>query len=113
MKVLIVEDEQFAFEKLAMMLGRIDNTIEIVAHAKTITTAVDLIETGVQIDLALFDIQLADGLSFSIFDRVEINFPIIFDRLELGICYTSRANDIASDRSLIRNLFFHYHSGGL
>lgn len=78
MRVLIVEDEQFAFEKLEIMLAKIDSNIEIIGHAKTISAAVEVIQQQKQIDLALFDIQLSDGLSFSIFDRVEINFPIIF-----------------------------------
>ena len=78
MKVLIVEDEQFAFEKLEIMLAKIDSKIEIIAHAKTISAAVAIIGQQKQIDLALFDIQLSDGLSFSIFDRVDVDFPIIF-----------------------------------
>ena len=29
-------------------------------------------------DLAFFDIQLADGISFEVFDQVEVNCPVIF-----------------------------------
>lgn len=78
MKVIIIEDEQFAYEKLALMLSKVDDTIDIIGHAKSISEAVELIEQNHDIDLAFFDIQLADGLSFSIFDRVEVGFPIIF-----------------------------------
>ncbi len=78
MKVIIIEDEQFAYEKLALMLSKVDDTIDIMGHARSITEAVALIEQKPEIDLAFFDIQLADGLSFSIFDRVEVDFPIIF-----------------------------------
>ena len=78
MKIIIVEDEQFAFEKLAIMLNNIDDNINIVGHAKSIEEAVSIIKNNDSISLGLFDIQLADGLSFSIFDRIEVDFPIIF-----------------------------------
>jgi len=78
MNIIIVEDEQFAFEKLAIMLNNIDDNINIVGHAKSISEAIELIKNNKNIDLGLFDIQLADGLSFSIFDRIEVKFPIIF-----------------------------------
>jgi len=78
MNVIIIEDEQFAYEKLALMLSKLDNSISIIGHAPSIAEAVDLIKQNPVIDLGFFDIQLSDGLSFSIFDRVEVNFPIIF-----------------------------------
>ncbi|RLD43001.1 MAG: DNA-binding response regulator [Bacteroidetes bacterium] len=78
MNIIIIEDEQFAFKKLAIMLNNIDNNINIVGHAKSVSEAVELIRSNNNIDLGFFDIQLADGLSFSIFDRIKIKFPIIF-----------------------------------
>ncbi|HHB52024.1 MAG TPA: response regulator transcription factor [Saprospiraceae bacterium] len=78
MNVIIIEDEQYAFDKLSLLLSRLDNNINIVGHAKSIKHAVALIENNDEIDLAFFDIQLSDGLSFSIFDRIEFSFPIIF-----------------------------------
>lgn len=78
MKVIIIEDEQFAYEKLAIMLSKVDSTIDIIGHAKSIKEAIELIENSPQIDLAFFDIQLADGVSFSIFDKIDISFPVIF-----------------------------------
>lgn len=78
MNVIIIEDEQYAFDKLSLLLAQLDNSINIVGHGKSITQAVEIIENKKEIDLAFFDIQLADGLSFSIFDRIEFSFPIIF-----------------------------------
>lgn len=78
MKAIIIEDEQFAYEKLVMMLSKADDSIDIVGHAKSIESAVELIRKSPHIDLAFFDIQLADGLSFSIFDQLEVSFPVIF-----------------------------------
>ena len=76
--VLIVEDEQLAFEKLVIMLQKIDNNIKVVAHAKSISKAKEIINTTTDIDLAFFDIQLTDGISFSILEEVSNTFPIIF-----------------------------------
>ena len=77
MRVLIVEDEHFAFERLSMLIKRVDKSIEIVAHAKSIREAVEHFKQK-NFDLAFVDIQLADGLSFGIFDQVEVDCPLIF-----------------------------------
>jgi len=78
MRVIIIEDEHFAYEKLALLLSRADHLIEVVGHATSVSGAVELIGKSPDIDLAFFDIQLSDGISFSIFDRIEVNFPVIF-----------------------------------
>lgn len=78
MNVLIVEDELIAFEKLKTLLLRIAPETNIVGHAKSVEEGIHLIENSRTIDLAFFDIQLEDGLSFSILDQVGSSFPIIF-----------------------------------
>lgn len=78
MRVIIIEDEIFAYEKLVLLLGRADTSIEVVGHANSVAEAEHLIRQEQKIDLAFFDIQLSDGISFSIFDRLEIKFPVIF-----------------------------------
>lgn len=78
MKVLIVEDELIAYEKLKALLLRIAPETTIVGHAKSIDEGIHLIENSQTIDLAFFDIQLEDGLSFSILEQVASSFPVIF-----------------------------------
>jgi DNA-binding LytR/AlgR family response regulator len=78
MKVLIVEDELIAFEKLKILLSRVAPEINIIGHAKSIDEGIELIENIPVIDLAFFDIQLEDGLSFSILEHVKKKFPVIF-----------------------------------
>lgn len=78
MNILIVEDEQIAAEKLITLLQRVNPEIAIVGHAKSIEEGKKLIENAPKIDLAFFDIQLEDGLSFSILEQVQTSFPIIF-----------------------------------
>ncbi len=78
MKVIIIEDEPYAVEKLRLMLSKINNDIEIIASGGSVKDAVDIINNNTDIDLAFFDIQLSDGISFSIFDKVDVQFPVIF-----------------------------------
>ncbi|MBX2841815.1 MAG: LytTR family DNA-binding domain-containing protein [Flammeovirgaceae bacterium] len=80
MKVLIIEDEKPAAEKLERLLKKINAENEIVASLPSIKKSVDWLKenNGNQFDLLFLDIQLADGLSFEIFKQVTIDKPIIF-----------------------------------
>lgn len=78
MRVLIVEDETAASENLAAMLSQIDPDIEIVGTSESTTQTMRLLRSGVNPDLIFMDIQLSDGNSFDIFDKMEIGTPIIF-----------------------------------
>jgi DNA-binding LytR/AlgR family response regulator len=52
--------------------------VSIYGHLDSITSAVDWMQKHPAPDLIFCDIQLADGLSFEIFERVKISSPIIF-----------------------------------
>ncbi|MFT5778942.1 MAG: DNA-binding LytR/AlgR family response regulator [Crocinitomicaceae bacterium] len=78
MRVIILEDEPIALEKLTLLLNRIDSSIEVVGSAKSVKDALVLIEANDHIDLGFFDIQLSDGLSFSVLERLELKFPVVF-----------------------------------
>ncbi len=78
MKVVIIEDEVNAFEYLQSLLGRLDSTIEIIAHMDSVKSSVNYFQTGLESDLVFMDIQIADGLSFEIFNHAPVKSPIIF-----------------------------------
>jgi len=79
MRVLIVEDEKPAAEKLQRLLYQYDPTIEIQAIVDSVRKSVDWLKNhGNQVDLLFLDIQLTDGLSFDIFKQVEVDKPVIF-----------------------------------
>lgn len=78
MTILIIEDEKLAANRLRGLIETIDHTVEIVGMLDSIKSTVIWFETNQQPDLAFFDIQLADGLSFEIFDQVKVNCPVIF-----------------------------------
>jgi DNA-binding LytR/AlgR family response regulator len=78
MKTIIIEDEQLAARRLENMVKSIDPTIEIIAKLESVKESVEWFKSNEQPDLIFLDIHLEDGLSFSIFDQVKVNSPIIF-----------------------------------
>ncbi len=79
MKVLIIEDEPLAAERLSELLLQYDPKIQVLKVIDTVEDAVGYIQQKQDlIDLAFFDIQLADGKSFEIFKEVAFQQPIIF-----------------------------------
>lgn len=79
MKVVIIEDEKPAAEKLEKMLHEYDPNTEILAVLGSVEQSVSWISSGQQEpDIYFLDIELADGNSFEIFERVEVNKPVIF-----------------------------------
>ena len=78
MKILIIEDEKLTAKDLARTLSGIDSQIEIVKMVHSIEEAINYFKTKQQIDLIFSDIELGDGLSFEIFEKLKITTPIIF-----------------------------------
>ncbi len=79
MNIVIIEDEKPAAEKIKRHLKRYDPSVNVLQVFASIQQAVPWIkENATAVDLYILDVQLADGLSFEIFDQVEINKPIIF-----------------------------------
>lgn len=78
MRILIVEDEPAAVKRLRKLLVGIDPAFVIVGDVPSITSATEWFGANEMPDLALFDVQLADGDSFEVFKRVEIECPVIF-----------------------------------
>ncbi len=77
MNILIIEDEAFAAEKLEQMLLDINPAIKVMAKLGSINESVKWLMNHTA-ELIFLDIQLSDGISFSIFEQVTINTPIIF-----------------------------------
>jgi two-component system response regulator LytT len=78
MKVLIIEDEDLAVRKLQKTLQSVDSGAEIVGVTDSIRASVKWLQDNQAPDLILMDIELADGQSFEIFDKVEVNSTVIF-----------------------------------
>jgi DNA-binding LytR/AlgR family response regulator len=78
MKVIIVEDEITATRKLEGLIHKLDSSVEVIAKLDTVKDTVNWIKNNTAPDLGFFDIQLADDISFSIFEKCNIDFPIVF-----------------------------------
>lgn len=79
MKIIIIEDETPALNRIKKMVLEVEPTIQILATADSIEQSVQVIEKHQgTIDLILMDIELADGQSFEIFNLIEVKSPVIF-----------------------------------
>lgn len=78
LNILILEDEGLAVERLLQLIEQVEPNANIVATLDTISETVDYFKNNPAPDLCFFDIQVADGLSFQVFEQVEIETPIIF-----------------------------------
>lgn len=77
MNVLIIEDEQLAQEELVRIIRKRYPSMTISAQLGSVKESVEWLRENT-VDLIFMDIQLSDGISFDIFDYVEIRTPIIF-----------------------------------
>ena len=76
MKVIIIEDEKPAARRLQRMLKELD--IESHAMLHSVEESVNWFTKNEHPDLIFLDIQLSDGLSFEIFEEVDVKSAIIF-----------------------------------
>ena len=78
MQVLIIEDEVRAASQLQNMLQECGFEYQLIDIIDTVVDGVEWFQNNNSPDLVFMDIQLADGLSFEIFQRVDVKAPIIF-----------------------------------
>ena len=78
MRVIIVEDEKLATERLKTLLNDYDPSIEVIACLESIEETVQYLKQSAHPDVLLLDIHLSDGHSFEIFKQVNYNRPVIF-----------------------------------
>lgn len=78
MNCLIVEDEKVAAERLVGLIKKYDPFIDITEIVQSVKNAVQWLNTHQAPDLIFMDIQLADGLSFEIFEQTIVKTPVIF-----------------------------------
>ena len=77
-RTLIIEDEAPAAARIEKLLKAVEPDVEVLECIDTVEWAVRWLRTHEHPDLILLDIQLADGLSFSIFREVRVESFIIF-----------------------------------
>lgn len=78
MKTLIIEDETPAATRLKNLLVSINPEINILNICNSVDSSVKWLKNNPAPELIITDIELGDGRSFEIFDKVTITSPIIF-----------------------------------
>ena len=78
MKILIIEDEIPAAKRLKSLILDIEPEAEVLAVLDEVVLAIDWLNENEHPDLIFMDVQLADGYSFQIFEKVEVKSAVIF-----------------------------------
>ena len=78
MRILIIEDEKPAADRLIRLIHEIDPSSEILDTVDSIESTLNYLAANPLPDLLLMDIHLADGSCFEIFKYETIETPIIF-----------------------------------
>ena len=76
MKAIIIEDERPAARRLTRLLNGLN--VEVRATLHTVEESISWFRNNSHEGLLFLDIQLSDGLSFEIFEDIDISNPIIF-----------------------------------
>lgn len=78
MKIVIIEDEEFAARRLENMIRECDPAIVILAKLESVSESIAWFKANEEPDLIFLDIHLEDDLSFAIFKEVPICCSIVF-----------------------------------
>jgi DNA-binding LytR/AlgR family response regulator len=76
MTVIIIEDEKPAARRLNRMLAVLGIEVQQMLHS--VEESLNWLQNNKHPDLIFLDIQLSDGLSFEIFEEIEVKSAIIF-----------------------------------
>lgn len=78
MNVLIIEDENIAVQRLTEMLHDLEKDVRIVNVLDSVITSIAFLQQAPELDIVFMDIELGDGQSLEIFEKVRIDIPVIF-----------------------------------
>src|SRR6478672_13418649 len=78
MKVIIIEDEKPAIEKLKKGLEKLGEAVDLLACLSTVQQSIHWLQNNPAPELIFMDIELSDGLSFKIIETANIQSPIVF-----------------------------------
>jgi two-component system LytT family response regulator len=78
MRILIIEDETPAADRLKKMILDLEPNGEIINNLVSIASSVTWLKENPAPDLIFMDIHLSDGDSFQIFNELEVISPVVF-----------------------------------
>lgn len=76
MNLIIIEDEKPSARRLQRMLRSLNFEAQTMLHS--VEESIEWFQNNAHPDLIFLDIQLSDGLSFEIFEAIDINSAVIF-----------------------------------
>lgn len=78
MRILIIEDEPLAAERLHILLQQYDENIKVLAVLDSVSAAITWLVSKPAPDLILLDVELADGKCFPLLQHVHPECPVVF-----------------------------------
>src|SRR3569833_2356988 len=78
-RLVIIEDDLLTSDYLIELLGRAPVSTQVKAVLRTVKGGIEFLSgSSDEIDLILSDIQLQDGLVFSVLEEVQLTCPVVF-----------------------------------
>ncbi|WP_235853991.1 LytR/AlgR family response regulator transcription factor [Mucilaginibacter terrenus] len=74
----MLEDELKTGRALIKLISAVRPGSQIAGPLQRVSSAVDYLSANASPDLIFMDIQLADGISFEIFDQINVDAPVVF-----------------------------------
>ena len=78
MTAVIIEDERVVAEELVSKIGQVANDITILSTLSSLETAKQWFLENDEPDILFMDIQLSDGVSFELFEEVQLRCLVVF-----------------------------------
>ena len=75
---VIIEDERIIAMELQGLISKISDEVKILTTLTGVKESIDYFAANGSPDIVFSDVQLPDGLSFEIFNKANINSPVIF-----------------------------------
>ena len=75
---VIIEDERLIATELSNKLASLSSPVEVMAILGSVKESIEFFSDGCHADLIFSDIQLPDGLSFTIFEKIKCDTPVVF-----------------------------------
>lgn len=78
MNVLIIEDETLLAKELQATISEVDEELKVIDMLRSLKVSRKWFLANPEPDIIFMDIQLGDGISFSLFDEFQLKCPIVF-----------------------------------
>ena len=78
LRIVVIEDEHYAAQGLLDLLRQTAPEAQVAAVLESVAQALEWFADHTAPHLVLADIQLSDGLSFQVFERLQLQVPVIF-----------------------------------